>query len=66
MKFLEFAWCSLRASMEFSTISKNNFGVDFFLHCCFWLKLPGPLFDRSAAGILQKGIWQDHYDFSGC
>ena len=26
---LEFVWCSLRASMEFSTVLKKNFGVDF-------------------------------------
>ena len=24
---LEFAWCSLGASMEFSTVLKNNFGI---------------------------------------
>ena len=28
---LEFVWCSLRASMEFSTVLKKNFGVDFWL-----------------------------------
>jgi hypothetical protein len=28
---LEFAWCSLRASMEFSTVLKKNFGVYFLL-----------------------------------
>ena len=59
---LEFAWCSLRASMEFSIVLKKNFGVDFFLlHCCFWVKLPGPLVDRSAAEILQKGVWQGRF-----
>ena len=59
---LEFAWCSLRASMEFSIVLKKNIGVDFFLlHCCFWSKLPGPLVDRSAAEILQKGVWQGRF-----
>ena len=28
---LEFAWCSLRASMLFSTVLKKNFGVDLWL-----------------------------------
>jgi len=28
---LEFAWCSLSASTEFSTFLKNNFGVGFWL-----------------------------------
>ena len=28
---LEFAWCSLRASMGFSTVLKKNFGIDFWL-----------------------------------
>ena len=28
---LEFAWCSLRASMLFSTVLKRNIGVDLWL-----------------------------------
>ena len=28
---LEFAWCSLSASMGFSTVLKKNFGIDFWL-----------------------------------
>ena len=51
---LEFAWCSLRASMEFSTVLKKNFGVDFWLLFLVGIKLPGLLCDRSAAEVLQK------------
>ena len=58
---LEFAWCSLRKSMELSTVLKKNFGVDFLLHCGSCLKLLGPLFGLPAAKILQKGVWQARF-----
>ena len=58
---LEFAWCSLRASMGFSTVLKKNFGIDFWLVFLIRLKLPGLLFDRSAAEILQKGAQQGRF-----
>ena len=51
---LEFAWCSLRASMECSTVLEKNFGVDFSLHC----STAGLLLDHSAVHFRQKGVWQ--------
>ena len=42
--FFGFCLVSLRAPMEYFTVLNKNFGVDFFLHCCSWLKLLGPLF----------------------
>ena len=57
----EFAWCSLGASTEFSTVLEKKFGVDISLHSCSCLKLLGPLFGNSAAEILQKGVWQARF-----
>ena len=58
---LEFAWFCLRVSMEFSTVLKKNFGVDFWLFFKVRLKLPGLLFDRSVAEILHKGVQQGRF-----
>ena len=47
--------------MEFSTVLKKNFGVDFWLFFKVRLKLPGLLFDRSVAEILHKGVQQGRF-----
>ena len=41
---LEFAWCPLRASLEFCTVLKKNFGADFCLLFFALSKLAGLLF----------------------
>jgi hypothetical protein len=47
--------------MEFSTVLKKNFGVDFWLLFLVGIKLPGLLCDRSPAEVLQKGVQQGRF-----
>ena len=54
---LEFAWCPLGASMEFSSVWKNNFGLGFWVPLLLLFKASwAPFWPPSGRNLAKRGL----------